>query len=154
MKNYCRSLGRVLCSVSREVSPEIDLSLDLSPLCPFSSLLVSEDTLVRNIEKLENFFYFIKYCEQIAAEVSPETETEAPSPLITSFLPLLSGISFAPRPASFAPDFRFSVEPTDVVVMKDRAAAALHCSTVDSSAVVRWRRNGEFLRFPDFHDRR
>ena len=69
-------------------------------------------------------------------------------------IPFLSGISFAARPPSFAPDFRFSVEPSDVVVRRDRAAAALHCSTADSAAVVRWRRNGEFLRFPDFHDRR
>ena len=72
-----------------------------------------------------------------------------------AFLSLLSGSSFGPRPPSFHPEFRFTVEPADVVATKGRASAALHCSTgAAAAAVIRWRRNGEFLRFPDLNDRR
>ena len=51
-------------------------------------------------------------------------------------------------------DFGFEVEPEDAVVVRD-APAMLHCSAKGpTNTKIKWKRDGEFLNFPDFNDRR
>ena len=58
--------------------------------------------------------------------------------------------------------FRFLVEPSDTVVAKnspDFTGAILHCAASEAGddypkPTVRWRRDGQSLKFPDFNDRR
>ncbi|XP_059093555.1 neogenin-like isoform X2 [Tigriopus californicus] len=52
------------------------------------------------------------------------------------------------------PEFRFLDEPEDTLVVKNQPAT-LKCSAVGPRPPkIRWKRNGEFLQFPDFNDRR
>ena len=56
-------------------------------------------------------------------------------------------------------EFKFLQEPEDVVVVRNRPAL-LNCEaslTGPGSArplKIKWKRDGEFLNFPDFNDRR
>jgi hypothetical protein len=55
-------------------------------------------------------------------------------------------------------EFRFLVEPSDALVVRNRPTI-LDCaaSSLDGSYVrptIRWKRDGQFLQFPDFNDRR
>ncbi|TRY68887.1 hypothetical protein TCAL_15145, partial [Tigriopus californicus] len=55
---------------------------------------------------------------------------------------------------SMFPEFRFLDEPEDTLVVKNQPAT-LKCSAVGPRPPkIRWKRNGEFLQFPDFNDRR
>ena len=53
--------------------------------------------------------------------------------------------------------FRFLVEPSDLTVGKN-SPALFNCeATVNEGyprPIIRWKRNGQFLQFPDFNDRR
>lgn len=52
------------------------------------------------------------------------------------------------------PSFHFSVEPSDTVVVRNEPAI-LHCSADGPGPPkIKWKRDGEFLDFPDFNDRR
>ena len=54
------------------------------------------------------------------------------------------------------PEFKFVEEPVDVIVNKDQAAI-LNCHAKASNGnpvLVRWKRDGQFIHFPDFNDRR
>ena len=64
---------------------------------------------------------------------------------------------FFSDPQTF-PEFRFIREPDDKVVLRN-SPAILDCSAEISGSnfpppTIRWKRDGEFLQFPDFNDRR
>ena len=56
-------------------------------------------------------------------------------------------------------EFKFLQEPEDVVVVRNKPAI-LHCEASLSgpgssrNVKIKWKRDGEFLNFPDFNDRR
>ena len=56
-------------------------------------------------------------------------------------------------------EFKFLQEPEDVVVVRNKPAT-LHCEASLSgpgnsrNVKIKWKRDGEFLNFPDFNDRR
>ena len=70
----------------------------------------------------------------------------------TIFLVNFSGAIDAP---SF-PVFRFTEEPEDTVVVRNEPATLNCVATLSSYSqpTIRWKRNGAFLSFPDFNDRR
>ena len=56
-------------------------------------------------------------------------------------------------------DFRFLVEPSDTVAAKNNPVGPiLHCAAETGDdypkPTVKWRRDGQSLKFPDFNDRR
>ena len=56
-------------------------------------------------------------------------------------------------------EFHFTVEPSDTVVAKNSPVGPiLHCAAESGDdypkPTVKWRRDGQSLKFPDFNDRR
>ena len=70
----------------------------------------------------------------------------------------LSGSILSSEASRFS-EFKFLQEPEDVVVVRNRPAilnceASLTGSGNARPLKIKWKRDGEFLNFPDFNDRR
>ena len=86
-------------------------------------------------------------------------KSHGPISIVIYFVFFLSGWLNQRQDLKKFSDFRFLVEPSDTVAAKNNPVGPiLHCAAETGDdypkPTVKWRRDGQSLKFPDFNDRR